>query len=120
MRLAPFAIALPFAFACSSKMYIQSIRYPGIELASRSPDCEIRFLTESATPDTTCEAIGDVFVGDTGFSTNCDIARVRGDVRRNACDLGGDTVTLRKVPDGISTCSQVRALVYRCAAAATR
>ena len=114
------AIAVTCAFACSSKMYVQSIRYPGMEQTPRSPACEIRFLTETATPDATCEAIGDVFVGDTGFSTHCGITRVRGDVRRNACEMGGDTVTLRKVRDGISTCSQVRALVYRCAAGDTR
>lgn len=120
MRLALFAIGITCALACSSEMYIQPIRYPGMERTPRPSACDIRFLAETATPDATCEAIGDVFVGDTGFSTNCDIIRVRGDVRRNACDLGGDTVTLRKVPDGISTCSQVRALVYRCAAPAVR
>jgi hypothetical protein len=107
------------ALACSSKMYIQSVRYPGMEMAPHPPECAIRFLAETAAPDVSCAAIGDVFIGDTGFSTHCDIARVRGDVRRNACEMGGDTVTLRKVRDSISTCSQVRALVYHCAAAET-
>ena len=116
MRRAPIAIAAACAFACSSKMYIQPVRYAGMERAARPPECAIRFLSETATPNASCAAIGNVFVGDTGFSTHCDIARVRGDVRRNACEMGGDTVTLRKVRDSISSCSQVRALIYDCSA----
>ena len=99
-------------------MHVQAIRYPDVEAERGKPDCELRFVTEAAPVERQCVLIGDVFVGDRGFSTNCGVARVRREVRKRACEMGGEVARIHDIRDWMSNCSQVRAMVYDCSARA--
>lgn len=113
MRL--LVVTAVIALGCSSKLYIQSVRYPGTGDVTEQPGCNARLLVEDAPLANECALIGDVFIGDTGFSMNCGIERVRAELRTAACRLGGDTVRIRRLKDVHSNCAQARAMVYRCA-----
>ena len=60
-------------------------------------------------------AVGDVFIGDTGWSISCGEERVRSDLELEACKLGGDVALVREVRDSHTSCYQARAVAYYCA-----
>jgi hypothetical protein len=105
---------------CSSPtMAVQVIRYLQAPPAATRSGCAVETIDEGHPLASGCCELGDVFVGDTGWTDPCDRDRVLKEVRAQACTLGGDTVILRPVADDASSCFQVRARVLRCATAAT-
>jgi hypothetical protein len=110
-----------FLLGCSSKMDIQLIRYPeAAGLADRGDDCEMRLVDATAPLEGECRDVGDVFVGDTGFSVSCDEERVMGEIRTAACRLGADTAVVRRLGGMSSTCYQARARLLSCSIAGDR
>ncbi len=107
---------------CSSKMDIQLIRYPeAAGLADRGEGCDLRFLDAAALIEhPECKDVGDVFVGNTGFSISCDEERVMGEIRLAACGLGADTAVVRRLRGTRSTCYEARARLLSCSIAGKR
>jgi len=103
------------ALGCSSTMATQVIRYSAEELHELpTPACEVSLVESHLDVPEHCTAIGDVFVGDTGWSIDCGKDRVLRDIRAELCKLGADLASVRKLDDGHSTCYQARAIAYRC------
>jgi hypothetical protein len=72
-----FAFLTLATCACSSRMDLQAIRYPSApELVPKATGCDVVLLSEDGAMSERCEAIGDVFVGDTGWSFDCGRDRV--------------------------------------------
>lgn len=115
----PMALLLMLLLAgCGSPtMAVQVIRYLDTPLAANRSTCEVAALEQGQPLPEGCCELGDVFVGDTGWTDPCDRDRVLKEVRTQACKVGGDTVSLRPVPDKTSSCFQVRARILRCAPA---
>lgn len=106
---------MAWVVGCSPTMDIQLIRYPeGAALSARNDDCAVQFLGASAALANDCKDVGDVFVGDTGFSVGCGEERVLGEIRTAACRLGADTVVVRRIGDVWSSCYQARARLLVC------
>lgn len=109
--------SLALMAACSSKMDIQVIEYPGAsKLASRDPGCAVAVYATDAGVPAGCVDVGDVFVGDTGWSIDCGSRRVVGEVEERACRVGADAVVVRELDDWNSSCHQVRARLLNCSA----
>jgi len=96
-------------------MEVQVVQYPeAAGTTARASGCEVTLLDDgNALPSGCCE-LGDVFVGDTGWTSPCDRDQVEKELRKQACTIGGDTVVVRPVKDWQSSCFQVRARVLRC------
>lgn len=99
-------------------MDIQVIRYPEADQSAKRDVCP-KIIEEGtlAMPEG-CTDVGDVFVGDTGFSTNCERGRVLAEVSAAGCQLGADVAIVRKLNDPQSSCYQARARLLRCPPAA--
>ncbi len=105
--------------ACSSRMDFQAVRYPWVAARTpKAPGCELSVLAHGDRHVEDCEAIGDVFVGDTGWSIDCGGERVLRDIEAEACRAGADTITVRPLEDGVSSCYQARAMLFVCNAEA--
>jgi hypothetical protein len=76
-------------------------------------DCPVRFY-RSAAHLGPCPVLGSVEIRDTGLSTNCGTARIREEVRRATCAMGGNAAVLTRLPGAMSTCVQSRAEIRRC------
>lgn len=102
---------------CSTQMDIQVIGRPdAAPLASRDRSCDIRMYETTDTPPPTCQEVGDVYVGDSGYSVDCDYDQVRERAREQACLFGADAIQeiRHQYPNFHSTCHQVRARLLRC------
>jgi hypothetical protein len=111
-------LPLGTVLACSSRMDVQLIRYPNAEGAAKPEFCvneEVTVFEGSVLVPADCCAIGDVFIGDTIFSINCERERVLFEVRSAACRIGANAAAVRMVPDPLSNCYQVRAHLLSCA-----
>jgi hypothetical protein len=110
-----------FAWGCSQRLAVYVIRQPDAgALVPRAP-CEVRVYPFGVAAPAECREVGDVFVGDTAFSTNCGLGRVMSVVQESACQQGADTVQIvREHAEGSygSSCAQVRARFLTCAAPA--
>jgi len=96
-------------------MDLQVIRYPSApDPAPKGIGCDIVLLREGSPTAKRCQAIGDVFVGDTGWSISCAKDRVVRDIKNEACRSGADTITVRRLSDWQSSCYQARAQLLVC------
>jgi hypothetical protein len=103
---------------CSTAMEIQTVARPHLrDLQAREPDCDLVIYEISEQIDPSCEEVGDVFVGDTGFTMDCGWDQVIDAVRREACTFGADAaqIVAHHEPSFTgSTCHQVRARLVVC------
>ena len=102
-----------FVLGCSS-MKIEVDRFEEIEVRSVEPECEISFYRMADKIKRECDLIARVQIRDSGFSTNCGSDRIREEVERVACEVGGDAAVLKRVPGPRMTCIQSDANIYRC------
>ncbi|MDX2167769.1 MAG: hypothetical protein SF182_11920 [Deltaproteobacteria bacterium] len=105
--------------ACSTtKLEEQIIRYPeAAGVAALPKDCPVATLEQGQPLPSGCCAVGEVFVGDTGFSYDCQRDRVLKHMQTQACALGGNTLVTWPVQDSDSNCQQLRGRVLRCTTA---
>ena len=69
------------------------------------------------TPPAGCREVGDVFLGDSGYTTNCGQARAYDELLHQACLFGADAVQVVRAYQSSplsSTCYQVRARFLVC------
>jgi len=61
------------------------------------------------------ELLGEVKIGDTGFTNNCDYEAVLSDARIEARKVGGNALKIvdHKYPDMMSTCHRIKADIYK-------
>jgi hypothetical protein len=110
---------LPWLFllvGCSSALEIQIVRYPWVTFERRAGECHPKVFF-SDEPQLACRAIGDVFVGDNGYSHDCEQERVLDEVKKQTCAYGADAARIVRVDHpGTkgSNCYQVRAAFLRC------
>ena len=96
---------------CSPAIDVQRVgpAYPPLPA-----DCHVRLFRSAERLGPTCTRIGSVAVRDTGFTTNCGSDRVRREIRRTTCEMGGHAAVLQRVSGVASTCVQADAEIYRC------
>jgi len=116
-RAATLVLAL-VAIGCSSRMAIQTVSRPNPPpLVPRSPSCSLPVYAHDAPIDASCVEVGDVYVGDTGWSIDCGLERVRALVQEQACRFGADAAQIvsHHEPSFFgSTCHQMRARLLAC------
>ena len=116
-RTAILVLAL-VAIGCSSEMAIQTVSRPNRPaLAPRGPACTLPIYARDSSVDASCVEVGDVYVGDTGWSTDCGLERVRSLLREQACGFGADAAQIvsHHEPSFFgSSCHQVRARLLVC------
>ncbi|HEY2775238.1 MAG TPA: hypothetical protein VGK20_14415 [Candidatus Binatia bacterium] len=118
MRRAIAAAMLAAAAAgCGPSVYMRTDHaYPGLAPTC----CPDLYQMNDAVPGNAL-LIGEVRLGDTGFSTRCSQQEAMERVRAQACRIGADLVkiTAQNYPNFVSTCYRVRAGLYRKGAAPT-
>jgi len=118
-----FCFVLTAGCMKSPDLLVQVIRYPGFVFEGGAPDCEefsayrqVRvFKSEKIFPGE-CHAIGDVFIGDSGATFDCEPEDLIRRLRIAACEKG---VVLTRIihinpPRGGSSCHQLRAALIAC------
>src|SRR5262249_28921557 len=86
-------VALVAVFACTRRLQVHVIAQADRGTPAPRPDtCEARWYEATEPLAASCREIGDVFVGDTGWTFDCAAERVRAEVRRQACLFGADAV----------------------------
>lgn len=105
-----FATCLIFLSSCSHKI----VRTGYSQNKESFPNCEVvikrsMYLTENM------EKVGEIKLGETGFSTTCNEARAIEILQKEACSLNADIINIidEKRPDAMSTCYRCRAEFYR-------
>lgn len=107
-----FALLAIFSLATSCSPKIAS------KLVSTSQplayDAPVIVLGLADQPPKTARLLGDLKVGDSGFSTDCSYETVIDAARLEARKAGGNVVkiTKHKTPDFLSTCHRITAQVY--------
>lgn len=99
---------------------VQTIRYPeAAGVAPREPGCAVRLIDWYRAPEDGCRELGDVSIGNPGFSFfQCDQAQAEQAIRNEACLVGADTAMVRRIKDAHAACYQARARLLRCDAGA--
>jgi len=105
-------VLLPLC-ACTPQMEVQVVRYPEADRADAEPSCP-KVIEDGARIPSGCIDVGDVYVGDTGFSTRCHRERVLSEVHSAGCQVRANLAVARRITDPISSCYQVRARLLRC------
>jgi hypothetical protein len=95
-------------------MSIDIERYHEGEIEPIAGECWIRFFRTADRIGDSCNAIGRVEIRDTGFSRDCGSDRIRREVRRAACDMGGNVAVLKRRPNPMVTCVETNVEIYRC------
>lgn len=110
-----FAVA---ASGCTTTLEVQTIVRPEWQSFVAHPEeCAFTVYWDDHRFAPSCREIGDVFVGDTGFSVDCGWDRVMETVRSEACRVGaqaGQIVRHREPELFGSACDQVRARLVVC------
>jgi hypothetical protein len=111
-------VALAFIVGCGPRVRVTPD--PAAGLTPRDDgECDARVLREQDPVEPGMVEVGDVFVGDSGFTVNCGRARMTEELRRQACRYGADAVriTLTHQPDFNSTCIRFDAKLLKRSAA---
>jgi hypothetical protein len=99
-------------------MDVFSIRRPDVPSRPAKPaGCVLQVYPEEHRFPPECREVGDVFIGDTGWSYQCGWDRVRELVREEACVFGADAAQIisHYGPDFFgSSCHEVRARFVQC------
>jgi hypothetical protein len=119
MNLRTWSCALAIAIcACESLPEVQTVLRPdGQNLEPRERDCPLVVYPIGQRLDPSCKEVGDLWVGDTGSTTECDWDQVLDTVRRHACFAGVDAAQIVNHYEPsfwASTCHQVRARLVVC------
>lgn len=103
-----FILLALFSCATQKKTYVLS------QQASLPAGSTVRVLGIGQEIPRTAKLIGNVSVGDSGFTTKCSYAQVILDIQNQAIAIGGNIVAIRKhkEPDFWSTCHRISADVY--------
>ena len=109
---------LLLAWGCSSKMDVFTIRRPdSVPRPAKPMGCALQVHPPEYRFPSGCREVGDVFVGDNGWSVDCGRDRVYRLVRDEACVFGADAAQIinQYGPDfGGSWCHEVRARFMEC------
>ena len=119
-RLFLLAIALAsISVGCTRTLRIELIAQPDRGSATlRTETCDAPLYAESEPLAASCTEVGDLFVGDTGWTFDCGAERVRAEVRRQTCLFGADAAQIIREQEPSwtdSSCDQIRARFLRCA-----
>ena len=113
-----WAIATALA-VCGCAANVQTVARPDAPLrAAKPPSCQLPVHPADRRLGPACVEIGDVYVGDTGFTTDCGWNRALEIVRQEACRFGADAAQIVAHHEPSfwgSTCHQVRARFLVCA-----
>lgn len=88
----------------------------GLEnLPARPENCEIIMFGEFDSPPELGDPFGEISIGDSGFSVNCDEQAGLKKLKENACKRGASVIKITKhnAPDWVSTCHRFRANLYK-------
>ena len=97
--------------SCSPKLTSTIVkRYPALQYQE-----EVRVFGINVPPPPSAEKLGNVYIGDSGFSVNCGYDVVIDMAKMEARKVGGNAVkiTQHSLPDFWSSCHRIRADVLR-------
>jgi hypothetical protein len=97
------AVTLIFSSTCAPK--VSTVQFTPA-LNAKESNCELdTYIEGRSTPDRV-KVIGEIKVGDTGLSVNCDADTVLGIIRKKACAAGADAIYLSNIipPGERGTC----------------
>jgi hypothetical protein len=97
-----------------SRMAIDVQRLRERSPASSADACEVRLYREGTRLGAECERVGRMQIRDTGFSTRRHGDRIRSEVEKAACELGGNSAVLDRRAAPMMTCAQADADLYHC------
>jgi len=82
---------------------------------SLHPDSDILILTENEVVPENSNFIGDLKIGDSGFSSDCGYTKVMDEAKKEAIKSGANLIKLTEVikPNFGSTCYRINAKLYR-------
>ena len=112
-RGASSVLGLAFVLSCASATVdVEVFRDRGT--GTSGEECQIRYFRSADRLGETCELIGTLELRDETFSSDCGTDRVRREVSRVACELGGESaVVTRKFYDR-KTCIQAHVDIFDC------
>ncbi len=118
------ALAGLLIVGCSEEYMVQVVRQPDAPmLTQRAEGCLLTVYREAEPVPAGCREVGDVFVGDSGATSNCAAPRTLDEVRRQACLFGADAAQVVRVHPASftgSSCDQIRARLPVCETRETR
>jgi hypothetical protein len=108
-----FALASALATGCTPS--VTRTGYAANASASSGHGCHVAVKRGSELGPTEVDALGEIDITDSGFSTSCDETVVIGLLRREACAAGADIANIVEEhrPDMSSTCYRARARFLR-------
>lgn len=108
----PFVGLLIFLYSCSPKINSTIINSG---YSSLDPEIDVIVLQSGETPPKDSEYIGDLKIGDSGFSTDCGYDRVIHDAKNTCRKNGANFLEIIELmePDFMSSCYRLRAKMYR-------
>ena len=111
-------LLLLVAIGCSAPFAVHLVRQPDAgPLTPRGDGCGADLYEQAETPPASCREVGDVFLGDSGYTTNCGRARAHDELLDQACRFGADAVQIVRAYESSpisSSCYQVRARFLVC------
>jgi hypothetical protein len=118
LRTAAVLLLLLAASGCSGTFAVHLVTQPDAgALTPHAEGCDVQLYEQTESPPSDCREVGDVFLGDTGYTTNCGRERAREELLHQACRFGADAVQIVRAYESSplsSTCYQVRARFLVC------
>ena len=77
--------------------------------------CEVYIVKDSSLIFSEQEKLGEIKIGDTGFSSNCGSAKVAKILENEACNIGANIISIKNIkpPSFWSSCYRVRAVLIK-------
>ena len=99
-------------YSCSPKI---NSKIANTSYSELNPDMEIIVLESNEELPQDSELIGELKIGDSGFSNDCDYKKVIADAKNTARKNGANIIEViqLKEPDFASTCYRLKAKIYR-------
>ncbi len=111
MKRVFFLLAIVILFSNCTHKIVRS----GYEIKkSDYKDCEVVIKKFTPIPDTLAHKIGEIRLGETGFSTACSEAHAIDIIKKEACAIGADLILITEEnrPDFWSSCYRCKAEFY--------
>lgn len=118
MRWVGALVLLAAVTGCSETLAVHVVTQPDAgALRPRGDACAPHIYAQEDAVPSECGEVGDIFLGDTGFTTNCGRERVLDELRRETCSFGANAAQIVRAHDAGSygsSCYQVRARLLVC------
>jgi hypothetical protein len=101
-----------FILNCNPRVSRQGYESPEISLGD---SCDVITIKDYEIETNIFEIVGEIKIGDTGFSINCGEEEVKKILKNEACNTNSDIILIKeiKIPDSWSSCYRVNAVFLK-------